>query len=654
MDICFPLQATKASLPVWIQHWDINNFRQFSHFPLLSDLRKPTKITRTVYNYRKADWQGLKAAIIDSNLTDTITQHRSDVDLACTHWTNKFLQLINRFIPSYKIKNINSPPWIDGDVIHLSNKKETAHKRALQRNTAEAWSRYKRLRNRLKNLVNSKYHNFIKDISQNISLNPKRFWSLLRAKTKNKSTPEKVYYENSCAKTPVRKAFLFNRFFERNFSDMPQHASNIPDINEIINPSLGSSQITIAETRLILENIDVTKASGPDNISGRILKECAKEISPSLTRLFNLSLSLGNVPESWKLANVSPIFKKGDKENCSNYRPISLLCIVSKVLERAVLNQIKSEILPLITQFQHGFLGGRSTETQLLHVYNYINSILDSSGQADIIYLDFSKAFDSVPHHLLLHKLRSFGFNGSLYQWFSSYITSRKQRVVIDGEYSDWCNVTSWVPQGSILGPVLFLLYINDLTDCVSNNTNVALFADDVKIYREINSLHDCLLLQHDLTSLDNWSKKWKLNFNYDKCKVLKVARVIKNDHNYVMNNILLENMSNFNDLGINISSDLDWQLHIHLKVNKANSMLAFIKRTYGYSPMPDAKRMLYLTLIRSGLLYGSTVWYPNKACKKLLEGVQRRATIYILNDFESSYKQRLHEAKLVPLLYYK
>ena len=188
----------------------------------------------------------------------------------------------------------------------------------------------------------------------------------------------------------------------------------------------------------------------------------------------------------------------------------------------------------------------------------------------------------------------------------------------------------------------------------MSNNTNVALFADDVKIYREINSLHDCLLLQHDLTALDNWSRKWKLNFNYDKCKVLKVARVIKNDHNYVMNNILLENMSNFNDLGINISSDLDWQLHIHLKVNKANSMLAFIKRTYGYSPMPDAKRMLYLTLIRSGLLYGSTVWYPNKACKKLLEGVQRRATKYILNDFESSYKQRLHEAKLVPLLYYK
>ena len=210
--------------------------------------------------------------------------------------------------------------------------------------------------------------------------------------------------------------------------------------------------------------------------------------------------------ESWNLANVRPIFKKGDKENCSNYRPISLLCVVSKILERAVLNQIKSEILPLITQNQHGFMGGRSTETQLLHLYDYINSILDSTGQADIIYLDFSKAFDSVTHYLLLHKLRSFVFNGSLYHCFSSHITSRKQHVVIDGDNSDWCNVTLGVPQWSILGPVLFLIYINDLTDCVSNNTNVASFADDVKIYRKINSLHDCLLLQHDLIALDKWS----------------------------------------------------------------------------------------------------------------------------------------------------
>ena len=286
----------------------------------------------------------------------------------------------------------------------------------------------------------------------------------MRAETKSKNIPEKVYFDTSYPHTPIRKAFLFNRFFQANFT-LPEETSHLPQINGLANPNIESCQISIAETRLIIDNIDTNKASGPDNISGRILKECSREISPSLRVLFNLSLTLGKMPANWKLANISQFFFKADRENCSNYRPLSLLCIVSKVLERAVLNQIKSEILLLITQFQHGFLSGRSTETQLMQVYNYINSTLDSSGQTDVIYLDFSKAFYSVPHHPLLHKLRSFGFNGTLYHWLCSYVNNRKQRVIINGEHSEWCNVTSGVPQGSILSPILFLLYINDLVD---------------------------------------------------------------------------------------------------------------------------------------------------------------------------------------------
>ena len=158
----------------------------------------------------------------------------------------------------------------------------------------------------------------------------------------------------------------------------------------------------------------MNKASGPDNISGRILKECSREISPSLTVLFNLSLTLGKMPENWKLANVSPIFKKGERENCCNYRPISLLMYSKQ--------------------------GVRTSCTKPNQIWN---SVLDCSGQTDIIYLDFSKAFDSVPHYLLLHKLRSFGFNGSLYKWLCSYVNNRKQRVVINGEHTEWCSVTS-------------------------------------------------------------------------------------------------------------------------------------------------------------------------------------------------------------------
>ena len=245
------------------------------NFGLVGDLRKSSKISRTVYNYRKADWQGLKSAIRNSNFVDIINRCGHNIDDACNLWTDKLIELINQFIPSYKIKNINSPPWIDGDVIHLSNKKETAHRKALRQDTTEAWSRYKVLRNRLKNLVNNKYNSFIKESSQDISANPKRFWSLLRAKTKAKNIPEKVYFDTSYAHTPIRKAFLFNRFFQANFT-APGEMSDLPLINEIVNHNLESCEISIAETRLIIDNIDVNKASGPDNISGRILKQCSR------------------------------------------------------------------------------------------------------------------------------------------------------------------------------------------------------------------------------------------------------------------------------------------------------------------------------------------------------------------------------------------
>ena len=166
--------------------------------------------------------------------------------------------------------------------------------------------------------------------------------------------------------------------------------------------------------------------------------------------------------------------------------------------------QIKSEILSCFTQVQHGLLSGRSTETHLIQVYTHTNSTHNYSWQTNTINIASSKAFDSVPPHLLLHKLRSFGFNGSLYYWLYSYINSRKQRVVINGELSAWCNVTSGVPQGSILGPIIFLLCINHLVDRVSNNSGVALFAYDVNIYRNVDSRNYFLLLENDLQALDD------------------------------------------------------------------------------------------------------------------------------------------------------
>ena len=624
------------------------------NFTLRVSIDKIQKVPRIVYNYRKADWNGLRNAISNTDMCNILRTYSTDINQACQQWTVTFKKLIDKFIPRHKIKNVDTPPWIDGDVIHLSNKKESAHRKAFKRNTPESWNKYKRLRNKLGNLVDFKYNKYIEDTTSAVCDNPKRFWGLLRSKTKNKNIPTRMSDDEKTCTSSNEKASMFNNFFFSNFTNVNGNNCTYPFIPEFVNPNLSNVEISIAETRLIVDNIDPNKATGPDDISGRIIKECSKEISPSLTMLFNMSLGSGIVPDMWKEANVVPVFKKGDKTQCSNYRPISLLCIISKILERALLNQIKNEIIPMITKFQHGFLHGKSTETQMLSVFDNISEVLDKGGQTDIIYLDFSKAFDSVPHHLLLHKLKSFGFNGTLLSWFSSYISDRRQRVVIEDENSNWLPVLSGVPQGSILGPVLFILYVNDMVSQVSDNTRVNLFADDAKVIRTIVSRLDYIILQRDLNDLFTWSKTWLLDFNISKCKLLRICREIKYCVDYYIDDVKLECVTEFNDLGVRISSNFSWHSHIMAKVKRANSLLGFVKRTCGFKAPVDCKKTLYLALMRSTLMYGSTVWCPNRGDMKLLEGVQRRATKYILNDYASDYKTRLKQTKLIPLNYYK
>ena len=266
-----------------------------------------------------------------------------------------------------------------------------------------------------------------------------------------------------------------------------------------------------------LRNLNPDKALGPDGIPGRILKESAQTIAPSLTLLFNKSLHFAVVPHEWKLANVVPIFKKGVKDHVQNYRPISLLCVVSKLLERCVLNHIWDHLQEVINDCQHGFMPSRSCTSQLIGVLDKIGNFLDRGEQIDVIYLDMTKAFDRVNHELLLSKLRHFGFKNNLLNWFQSYLFQRRQQVTVLGSTSSSLPVVSGVPQGSILGPVLFLLYVNDLPDAVSSST-VATFADDTKLFKTIACKADSLKLPEDLNTLTQWSTSTNLAFNPAKC----------------------------------------------------------------------------------------------------------------------------------------
>ncbi|MCP4490451.1 MAG: reverse transcriptase family protein, partial [Gammaproteobacteria bacterium] len=274
-----------------------------------------------------------------------------------------------------------------------------------------------------------------------------------------------------------------------------------------------------------MTKINSNKAHGPDGIHGKLLKNCAVGLAYPLSLLFNLCYNTGSLPEEWKLGHVVPIFKKGNKHDVCNYRPISLTSLVAKTLERILKEELLAHVHHHIDKKQHGFLPNKSCTTNLVGLCDSLALSLNENIRTDVIYFDFAKAFDSVNHDIILHKLKSkFGIDGRLLKFLANYLRDRQQCVLVGGKLSSSLNVRSGVPQGSILGPILFVLFINDISDGISPETKLSLYADDTKIWRPILTGSDTNRLQKDIEYLYDWSLRNKMKFHPDKCKVLSVT----------------------------------------------------------------------------------------------------------------------------------
>ena len=300
-----------------------------------------------------------------------------------------------------------------------------------------------------------------------------------------------------------------------------------------------------------------------------------------------------------------------DRSLASNYRPVSLTSICCKVLEHVIHSHIMHHFdnHSVITNRQHGFRQRHSCESQLILTTNDLVQSLDRRSQTDMIIMDFSKAFDTVPHNRLLCKLQNYGIRGNTLNWITNFLKSRKQRVVVSGDFSDWVDVISGVPQGTVLGPLLFLVYINDLPDNISSE--VRLFADDCVIYRQIKNNLDQVQLQNDLNTLSEWQSKWQMHFNTKKCFSMRITHSRNPKFfNYTLDNDVLESTDCHTYLGVDISNTLTWNRHINRITSSANRSLAFIKRNL-YSCPRSVKANAYLTLVRPLLEYSSSVWDP-------------------------------------------
>ena len=450
-----------------------------------------------------------------------------------------------------------------------------------------------------------------------------KFWKYVNNKRKNKSNIGDLKTQDTSGNDIIvtedkDRAEVLGKFFSSVFTQEAQLGmDNLQDrvVNYLNEQPVFTSQSILDK----LSNLNITKSPGPDLLHPRVLYEIRREISQPLQIIFTTSLHSGKLPMEWKSANVVAIHKKGNKYEPSNYRPVILTCIICKLMESIIRDNIMSYFFnnDFFSNKQYGFIKGRSTVLQLLRIMDDWTCQLESGSQIDVIYTDFQKAFDKVPHQRLLQKLQIYGVNDITLQWIRDFLCNRKQRVGINNSYSGWFKVESGIPQGSILGPVLFLIYINDLPDFCEVDTcecNIYMYADDAKVYRTIQSKMDEVSLQSTLNKLKEWSDTWLLKLNIDKCKVVSYSVRDKIDTAYYItegNSVQeLERVHSINDLGVIFDSALSFREHMSQKINKAYSMIGIIKRNFIHM---EAKTfiLLYKALVRPHVEYANSVWNP-------------------------------------------
>jgi hypothetical protein len=597
--------------------------------------QRPVK--RKVYLWKKADIAGLKSDFSKFNreFCENCKHHMnsSDIDQLWKNFCLKTQEILDRYVPSKMTTSRFSQPWINREIKRLSAKKKRYFKKAKISNNNDDWFNFKHLKQQCQQECRKAHNSYISSmLDEDSKSNPKKFYSFIKSKKCDSSGVAPLKSNGTLFSDSKLKADILNKQFTSVFTS--EDTTNVPPP---VTPKVNVPHITINRNGLLklLKDINVHKATGPDNISGMLLKTVCEEVVDSLAIIFQSSLDSGKLPSAWKEAYITPLYKKGDKSMASNYRPVSLTSICCKLLEHVVHSNVISHLdrHGLLSDKQHGFRKERSCESQLITTIQDLADSLNAGGQVDAILLDFSKAFDKVPHQRLLTKVQNCGVTGSLLCWISDFLSDRTQSVVLEGQHSSPTPVTSGVPQGTVLGPLLFLIYINDMPSCVSSTPR--LFADDCLLYRTIHSKSDSEILQQDLDNLQEWENNWLMEFNADKCEVIRITKKRKPIlSSYTIHGTVLSEVNTAKYLGVNISSDLSWNKHIDITCKKANNTLGFLRRNT-YNCSQNVKETCYKSLVRPITEYASTVWDPYTQTNiSKLEQVQRRSARYVTGDF--------------------
>lgn len=624
----------------------------------------PPKIIKT-RNYKSFSSQLFLEDL--SNQPWEILNNLSDPNEIWSNFKAIFLTIFDKHAPIINRKIRNKPsPWITQELKSTMYKRDYHKRKATKPSgTQEDWSEYRKIRNLLNKNIKSRKEEYYRNTIKANSDNPKDMWKTLKelisVKTKS-SNISQLKMGDTIISDPQRIAEEMNSYFVQigpHLSDkIPKSSTSSSHYFEEKNCKFSFTKISERKVYDLLSSLSTAKATGLDGISSKILKIAAPVITSTLTFLFNKSIETSVFPDDWKGARVSPIFKAGDRDNIDNYRPISVLSAVTKIFEKVVFDQLYSYVSrnKLLYKYQSGFRSVYSTVTALLDATNEWYTNMDNGLYNGVVFLDLKKAFDTIDHKILLEKLNLYGIQGKPLDWFQSYISNRFQICSINGALSDKQTVTCGVPQGSTLGPLLFLLYINDLPNALEHS-KARMYADDTTMTASGESISEVEeLLNSDLEKAKDWFITNKLSLNTSKCEYMVVAsnyRIHNTDHvpQISIGQLPIKRVSKSKSLGVHIDEELSWHEHINEICKKVSRGLAVLKRIKPYVTR-DCLVLVYNAVVQSQLDYCSIVWDSiGTTLANKLQKLQNRAA-RIITDFSYDIRsaQILHHLEWVNL----
>jgi len=598
-------------------------------------------------DWRRANWDAMRA---DMNTGDWLMRlKRSGAAGAWDILRSKVERLIEDHVPVRRKRNSNRPAWMTQEILRAIRKKKRIWKTI---RGGPVTDEYRQAEKKVRNLIRNSKRKFEKKLAAGGGGSNRPFFAYIKQKTQ--SRPSIGPLKNSDGETVTDSqgmAELLNACFKDVFTK--ESAEEAPEPENLQTESvLTTVQFRVRDVIKKIRNLKTDGAAGPDGFGPRVLQELQQEIAPALAAIFTKSMEEGVVPADWRDANVTPIFKKGAKSSPSNYRPVSLTSVSCRVMESLIRDAVTTHLTEnkLIKNSQHGFLKDRSCVTNLLEFLEEATTVVDGGAGFDIIYLDFAKAFDKVPIKRLLKKVRAHGISGQILQWIESWLAGRRQRVVLNGKFSSWEDVLSGVPQGSVLGPLLFIIFINDMDEVVRQINILKKFADDTKLGKTVQVEKDREELQEALDQLCIWAEKWGMVFNVGKCKVMHMGHS-NPAFNYTMNGQVLEETKEERDIGVIVSSNMKPTAQCLRAAKTAQTVLGQLSRAFHYRDRHIFMR-LYKQYVRPHLEFSTQAWAPwTEGDRNCLEKVQQRAVKMVSGLKSNIYEERLRELNLPTLL---